>query len=116
MLQLIKATADMMELSRNEVSLAVEARQYDPIFAVYNILLQEEMKQKNSDAQKTVSSLVIRDHSSTTRLAGGTAEKKRKIDKNNEKTFQTVLQKSRLQNMHAKRLWAIKKRVQISER
>jgi hypothetical protein len=106
----------MMELSRTEVSLAVEAGQCDSIFAVYNILLQEELKQKNNDAQKTVSSLVIRDHSNTTRLTGGTAEKRRKIEKNNTKMSQTILQKSRLQTMQAKRLWAIRKRVQIAER
>ena len=115
-LQLIKATAAIMELSRTEVSLAVESRQCDSIFAVYNILLQEELKQDTNHATKTVSSVVIRDHSNTARLAGGTAEKRRRMNEKETKSSRNTLQKSRLRSMQAKRLWAMKKRTQNSER
>ncbi|CAB4002810.1 hormonally up-regulated neu tumor-associated kinase-like, partial [Paramuricea clavata] len=114
--KLIKATAAIMELSRTEVSLAVESRQCDSIFAVYNILLQEELKQDNNHATKTVSSVVIRDHSNTARLAGGTAEKRRRMNEKETKSSRNTLQKSRLRSMQAKRLWAMKKRTQNSER
>ncbi len=105
-----------MDLSRTEVSFAVESRQCDPIFAVYNILLQEELKENNNRAPKTVSSFVIRDHSNMTRLAGGTAEKRRKMDRNETKISQTILHRSRLRSMQEKRVLAMKKRAQRCER
>lgn len=112
--QLIKATADIMELSKTEVSFAVEAKQCDPIFAVYNILLQEELKQYDNRSPKTVSSIVIRDHSNTTRLLpGGTAEKRRKMNENYGKCTRNILPKSRLRSMQAKRVWAVKQRGQF---
>lgn len=109
-LQLIKAVADIMELSKTEVSLAVESKQCDSIYAVYHILLQEELRQ-NKVASKTMSSVVIRDHSNTTRLSGGTAEKRRKMSENEEKYSQNILRKNRLRISQAKRHWAMKKRV-----
>lgn len=113
--QLIKATADIMELPRTQVSFAVESKQCDSIFAVYNIWLQEELKQRNNRAPKTVSSLVIRDHNNTTRLTGGSAEKRRRMNENESKWSGNILQKNRLRNTQAKRHSAVKKRALNSE-
>ena len=102
--QLIKAVADIVELSRTEVGFAVEAKQCDAIFAVYNILLQEELKTTRNSAPKAMSAVVIRDHSSITRLAGATAEKRRKVSENAENCSRNVsLQKNRLRSTQAKR-------------
>ena len=108
--QLIKTTADIMDLSRNQVSSAVESKQCDSIFAVYNILLQEELKQRNNCAPKTVSSLVIRDHNNTARLTGGSAEKRRRMNENESKWSGNIFQKNRLRNAQEKRHSAVKKR------
>lgn len=113
--QLIKATADVMELSRTQVGFAVELKQCDSIFAVYNILLQEELKQRYNRDSKTASSLVIRDHDNTTQLTGGSAEKRRRMNENESKWSRNILQKNRLRNTQAKRHSAMKTRTLNSE-
>lgn len=106
-----------MELTRTEVSCAVVSRQCDSIFAVYSILLQEELKQNSNKAAKTISSPVICDHCDTARIvADVTARKRRKMNDSETICSRNILQKNKLRNAQAKRHWAMKKRVQNCER
>ena len=105
-----------MEVSRTDVSLVVDARQCDSVYAVYSILLQEELKQNKHNATKGVSSVVICDHSNATRLANEITGKRRRMNEHGTNFSRNILQKHRIRSTQAKRHRAMKTKVQNYER
>ena len=85
-----------MELSKSEVKLTVDLRKCDSTYAVYNILLQEEIKRVKS-ATKTALPLKIEADSSSTSVPDKSISEKRTNTEKEKNAWrpQTVSQKHR---------------------